>query len=46
MEKANKTGSVTFECPNCLKEKITRSQHQRKVGSKYKCGNCGFTGPN
>jgi len=37
---------VRFKCPNCLKSDITRTAHEREVGAKYECKQCGFTGPN
>ena len=37
---------VKFKCPNCLKSEITRTLHEREVGAKYECKQCGFTGPN
>ncbi|MCL6500446.1 MAG: zinc finger domain-containing protein [Candidatus Pacearchaeota archaeon] len=36
--------SVVFKCPSCGKRDITRCDHCRKVGVKYKC-ECGFEGP-
>ena len=38
--------SIKFRCPNCLKSEITRTSHERVVGAKYECKNCGFIGPN
>lgn len=42
----NKDGSVTFMCPNCGKTEIVRCTECRKLATKYKCAECGFTGPN
>ena len=45
--KENSTStSVRFKCPSCLKSEITRTSHEKAVGAKYECKNCGFTGPN
>lgn len=40
------TGSITFNCPQCGKTKITRTTHDRKIATPYKCEACGFEGPN
>ncbi|MBS3143315.1 RNA-binding protein [Candidatus Woesearchaeota archaeon] len=37
---------VKFTCPSCLKSEIKRTAHEREIGSKYECKQCGFTGPN
>ncbi len=37
--------SVIFECPNCGKAEIVRCGRCRKLGSQYKCPECGFEGP-
>lgn len=42
----NIEGSVTFKCPSCGKSEIVRCVNCRKIASKYKCPECGFTGPN
>lgn len=42
----NDLGTVTFKCPSCKKEDITRCKHCREVAVKYKCHACGFEGPN
>ena len=42
----NDTGSVRFICPKCEKYEIIRCKHCREIVAKYKCSNCGFTGPN
>ena len=39
-------GSVIFLCPQCGKEKIKRTFHERQLGTKYKCSSCKFEGPN
>ena len=40
-------GGVTrFKCPNCGKVEIVRCEHCKKVGIKYQCGSCDFSGPN
>ena len=44
--KSIQEGATIFECPACGKQKIVRCNHCKKVGIKYKCGNCGFEGPN
>ena len=43
---ANDQGSVTFKCPACGKTEIIRCENCRKIAAKYKCNDCGFTGPN
>ncbi|MBI5391558.1 RNA-binding protein [Candidatus Woesearchaeota archaeon] len=43
---ANMKGSVQFKCPSCGKGEILRCPHCRKVGTRYACGLCSFTGPN
>ncbi|MEK6943032.1 MAG: zinc finger domain-containing protein [Nanoarchaeota archaeon] len=42
----NTLGSTRFMCPKCGKVEIVRCNHCRKISSKYKCSECGFTGPN
>lgn len=37
---------VKFTCPSCIKSEIIRTIHEKKVGAKYECKGCGFTGPN
>ncbi len=37
---------VKFTCPNCLKQEIKRTAHEREIGAKYECKECRFTGPN
>ena len=37
---------VKFTCPNCLKQEIKRTIHEREIATKYECKQCGFTGPN
>lgn len=39
-------GATIFKCPNCGKEDIVRCGHCKKTGIKYKCKDCGFSGPN
>jgi len=42
----SETGNVVFPCPQCGKEIIKRTLHERKIATKYKCSKCGFEGPN
>lgn len=42
----NDKGSVTFDCPGCGNQKITRSFKARQISAKYKCVDCSFEGPN
>ena len=45
----NKTiqeGATIFKCPDCGKEDIVRCIHCKKVGIKYVCKSCEFSGPN
>jgi len=42
----NLEGSTKFQCPGCGKSTIIRCNHCRKLATKYKCHECGFTGPN
>lgn len=42
----NNTGSVRFKCPNCDNIEIIRCKHCRKIGARYTCSSCGFSGPN
>ena len=46
IEITNDRGSVIFDCPQCGKQKIARSFNARQISAKYKCPECGFTGPN
>lgn len=52
MEKCNscKTklgeGTTRFMCPNCGKAEIIRCKACKKIGAKYKCPTCNFSGPN
>jgi len=39
-------GAVTFACPRCGKEHITRCTHCRKLATRYRCSKCDFFGPN
>jgi predicted RNA-binding Zn-ribbon protein involved in translation (DUF1610 family) len=41
----NQVGSTSFKCPECGKYEITRTFHERKIATRYKCA-CGFEGPN
>ena len=43
---ANDEGNAQFPCPKCGEETIVRSARARKLGMKYSCSKCGFTGPN
>ena len=43
---ANSPGMARFMCPGCSKYEIIRCKECRKNASKYKCPQCGFTGPN
>ncbi|MFA5141512.1 MAG: zinc finger domain-containing protein [Candidatus Woesearchaeota archaeon] len=45
-ELTNNIGSVQFKCPNCGKFELIRCAHCREIVAKYKCPECGFTGPN
>lgn len=36
---------VTFACPRCGKQKITRCKKCRVLKNKYTCKECGFVGP-
>lgn len=42
----NLSGSTSFKCPKCGKIEIIRCSHCRKIGAKYTCSNCNFSGPN
>ena len=42
----NNVGGVTFKCPQCLKEVISRTGNDRQIVTKYTCQSCGFEGPN
>ena len=42
----NLSGTVEFLCPKCSKTAIVRCRDCRKTATKYKCEECGFTGPN
>jgi len=42
----NDKGSVTFDCPQCGKQKIIRSYNARQISAKYRCPECEFEGPN
>lgn len=44
--KASEPGSVSFLCPSCMKYKIVRDIHEKRMAARYKCPNCGFEGPN
>ena len=49
LEKKNEIlpgGSVIFLCPQCGKERIKRTFHERQLGTKYRCNSCKFEGPN
>ena len=39
-------GATIFKCPNCGKQDIVRCEHCRRIVAKYKCLNCGNSGPN
>ncbi|MFT4250206.1 MAG: zinc finger domain-containing protein [Candidatus Woesearchaeota archaeon] len=43
---ANDNGAVSFPCPACGEEVITRSMSSRQIVVKYTCSKCGFEGPN
>ncbi|MBS3108223.1 DUF1610 domain-containing protein [Candidatus Woesearchaeota archaeon] len=45
-EITNDTGSVEFKCPGCNKQVIIRCSQCKKLATKYKCKECGFSGPN
>lgn len=42
----NQKGSVQFQCPQCIKQTLVRCSHCRETAIRYKCPQCGFTGPN
>lgn len=42
----NIKGTTRFPCPNCAKTTIIRCSNCRETAAKYKCSNCGFSGPN
>ncbi|MBI2670994.1 RNA-binding protein [Candidatus Woesearchaeota archaeon] len=42
----NLTGLVRFTCPSCSEKEIVRCSHCREIAARYKCDNCGFSGPN
>lgn len=46
MKNTAKDSLVEFKCPSCLKSSIKRNQHERRMGAKYECSSCGFSGPN
>ncbi|MFH1409765.1 MAG: zinc finger domain-containing protein [Nanoarchaeota archaeon] len=46
MKQTNDQGSVKFLCPNCGKQEIVRTKHERETAVRYKCPECGFDGPN
>ncbi len=45
-EITNMEGFTRFKCPSCGNVELVRCRHCRKIGAKYKCGSCGFEGPN
>lgn len=45
-EITNDKGTVEFNCPSCLKQKIVRCKHCREIAAKFNCPVCGFEGPN
>ncbi|MFX0182978.1 MAG: zinc finger domain-containing protein [Candidatus Hodarchaeota archaeon] len=38
-------GTTRFPCPSCGMISIVRCERCRKLGNRYICPNCGFTGP-
>ena len=36
---------VEFSCPSCGNGVISRCKKCKDLSNKYKCKNCGFTGP-
>ncbi|MHA2218201.1 MAG: zinc finger domain-containing protein, partial [Candidatus Hodarchaeales archaeon] len=38
-------GTTRFPCPSCGMIPIIRCERCRKLGNRYACPNCGFTGP-
>ena len=42
---SNDHGAVTFLCPKCGEQEITRSTYARANAIAYNCP-CGFVGPN
>ena len=41
----NEPSSITFLCPNCFKQEISRTRVERLKGKEYTCIKCGFVGP-
>jgi len=39
-------GATIFKCPNCGEQEIVRSRYAKRLGIKYACLKCGFSGPN
>ncbi|MFW6449589.1 MAG: zinc finger domain-containing protein [Nanoarchaeota archaeon] len=42
----NDIGSTRFNCPSCGNVEVVRCYDCRKLGTRYKCHECGFEGPN
>lgn len=42
----NLVGSTKFKCPKCGKQDIIRCERCRRLGVKYICESCKFSGPN
>ncbi|MFX1285171.1 MAG: zinc finger domain-containing protein [Promethearchaeota archaeon] len=38
-------GTTRFPCPSCGMIPIIRCERCRKLGNRYTCPNCGFSGP-
>lgn len=41
----NDSADITFSCPNCGENEISRSRKARVLAKKYTCQKCGFVGP-
>jgi predicted RNA-binding Zn-ribbon protein involved in translation (DUF1610 family) len=39
-------GATIFMCPNCGDEEIVRSLYAKRLGIRYTCTKCSFSGPN
>lgn len=39
-------GATIFMCPKCGEQEIVRSKYAKRLGVKYTCKKCGFSGPN
>lgn len=39
-------GATIFKCPKCGEEEIVRCKECKRLGVKYTCKKCGWSGPN